>query len=233
MTGVTFGTKHSFNDWGLYMTSIPEISPPEVKTNYIEIPGRDGELDLTEVVTKKAMYKNRTLSFEFTIVDKRSTWSDTYSKITNYLHGKTMSVVLDEDAGYYYVGRLQVNEWKSDQCTSIIIIEGNCNPYKYSLETTDGKWKWDTFNFNNGIIRNYSNIQITESGTIDVIGYDIDTQLITINCSSAMKLVYNNETYNLVKGKNTMSDLVVSPGDNNLVFTGTGTVSILVTERSF
>ena len=45
--GVLFGDKHSHRDWQLLLNSRPEISSPVPKTNYIDIPGGDGILDLT------------------------------------------------------------------------------------------------------------------------------------------------------------------------------------------
>ena len=47
--GITFGEKHSFNDWRLLLSERPNISPPEVKTDYIDIPGGDGSLDFKRI----------------------------------------------------------------------------------------------------------------------------------------------------------------------------------------
>ena len=43
--------KHTFRDYGLYVTNTNPVSPPEAKTEYIEIPGRNGAIDLTEALT--------------------------------------------------------------------------------------------------------------------------------------------------------------------------------------
>ena len=52
MIGVTFGDKHSFDDFGIYLTS-KTINPPEPQTNTISVPLRDGSIDLTESLTKR------------------------------------------------------------------------------------------------------------------------------------------------------------------------------------
>lgn len=46
-TGVTFGNYHSYKAWGLKLKEI-KIGLPEVKTSYVEVPGMNGSLDLTE-----------------------------------------------------------------------------------------------------------------------------------------------------------------------------------------
>lgn len=157
--GVTFGTKHTFNDWGLIPKSRPVISPPTPKTLYVDIPGADGVLDLTQALTQDVKYENRKITFEFNVLDARSRWSNIYSDILGYLHGQSMKIILDEDFEYYYIGRVQVNEWKSDKRTSIITIEANVEPYKYNLVSSAEDWLWDPFNFETGMIQNYSNME--------------------------------------------------------------------------
>ena len=45
------------------------LSPPEPKTTTVEIPGRDGVLDLTESLIGDVTYNNRSMTFTFLIVD--------------------------------------------------------------------------------------------------------------------------------------------------------------------
>ena len=61
MDGVTFGTKHSYRDWGLLLKSRPVISPPSPKTVYVDIPGSNGVIDLTESLTGDVKFDNRTI----------------------------------------------------------------------------------------------------------------------------------------------------------------------------
>ena len=59
MNGVLFGNKHSLKDWGIYLITRPKITPPSIKTTYIEIPCANGALDLTEVMSDDVKYENR------------------------------------------------------------------------------------------------------------------------------------------------------------------------------
>ena len=63
-TGVTFGTNHSYKAWGLKLKEI-KIGLPEVKTSYVEVPGMNGSLDLTEATFGGVTYGMRTLEFSF------------------------------------------------------------------------------------------------------------------------------------------------------------------------
>lgn len=171
MNGVTFGNKHSYKDWGLLLKSRPVITPPKAKTVYIDIPGSDGVIDLTESLTGDVQFNNRTIKCEFVVIDARIRWANIYSEIMDYLHGQKLRVRFDEDPTYYYEGRLQVNEWKSDKVTSTITIEGNVEPYKYELFSSTEDWEWDSFNFESGIIRDYRDIGITTVGQkVTIIG---------------------------------------------------------------
>ena len=86
MIGVTIGEKHSFNDWGIILSS-KVISPPEPQLNKVDVPMRDGSIDLTESLTDDIKFKDRTITLNFTVTDK-ATWTAKVSEIQNYLHGK-------------------------------------------------------------------------------------------------------------------------------------------------
>lgn len=52
---------HSYDDWGLYITNTNCIGAPEQQVRYIEIPGRNGLLDLSEAVSGRQIYKSLSL----------------------------------------------------------------------------------------------------------------------------------------------------------------------------
>ena len=69
MIGVTIGEKHSYNDWGLILSS-KIISPPKPKLNQISVPVRDGTIDLTETLTEDIKFEDRMISLTFSVVEK-------------------------------------------------------------------------------------------------------------------------------------------------------------------
>lgn len=229
MDGVTFGTKHSYRDWGLLLKSRPVISPPSPKTVYVDIPGSDGIIDLTESLTGDVKFDNRTIKCEFVVLDARNRWSDIYSEIMDYLHGQRMRVRLDEDPTYYYEGRLQVNEWKSDKVTSTITIEGDVEPYKMEMFSSLEDWEWDSFNFETGIIRNYKEIRVDESLTFMIEGRRksvVPSFTVVSDDGSGLQVRFNGTTYDLPDGTSRVLNIVIKNGTNTLYFTGNGTVSI-------
>lgn len=229
MDGVLFGDKHSYRDWGLVLKSRPSISPPSAKTVYVDIPGSDGNIDLTETLTGHVEYNNRTITCEFWVLDAKEKWSDIYSEIMDYLQGHRMKVVLDEDPAYYYVGRLHVNEWKSDIKVSTITIEGNIEPYKLEAFSSLEDWEWDSFNFETGIIREYKELRVDGELNIVIMGRKktvVPEFRVVSDDETGIQVQFGGYTYELKDGTTTVLNIVIEEGENTLLFTGNGTVSI-------
>ena len=129
--------KNTWQHFHLIPTSRPVVNPPEVKTNYVDIPGANGSLDYTEVLDG-VKYGNRTGSWEFMVANGYAEWYEVYNEILSFFHGKMFKVQLCDDKTYYYEGRLSVNQWKSDQKYSTITIDYNFNPYKMPARSTSG-----------------------------------------------------------------------------------------------
>lgn len=227
MIGVTFGDKHSFDDFGIYLTS-KTINPPEPQTNTISVPLRDGSIDLTESLTNDVKYNDRKIDMTFSVVHPIEKWSDKVSEIENYLHGKSMKVVFDDDPNYYYIGRLKVNEWSSQKSIGKLVIECVADPYKYDIQDD---WLWDPFDFENGCISESENIQVSGSKAVVIVGKRKKTYP-TITSSSAMTVAYNGATYNLTEGINKLYDMILDEGENTLTFSGSGSVLIEYTGGS-
>ena len=94
--GVTFGIKHSYEDFGLILSS-KEIGLPTPKTESVSVIGRNGDLDLTDALGDDVKFENRKLSFTFSLLNGARDWTATLSNLSNYLHGKKMRIVMDAD----------------------------------------------------------------------------------------------------------------------------------------
>lgn len=224
MIGVTIGEKHSYDDWGLILSS-KTISPPVPKTNNVSVPLMDGTIDLTEILTEDIKYEDRNLKFTFSVVDKRKSWAEKISEIENYIHGKRMKIVCDDDSAFYYIGRVSVDNWNSDSRVGKLVVNCTVEPFKYDILSSAVDWEWDIFDFDQGIIN--------ETGDLIVDG----TRTITLICrrkrmfpiftaSAAMTVKFDGVTYNLPAGSNKIYDIFMCEGKNELMFTGNGTVSI-------
>jgi hypothetical protein len=240
--GVTFinseGTeRHTFRDFGIYPKSKGMPEPPDVQTEFIDIPGMDGRLDATQALDGIVHYKDRDYEQDFLIVDPEADWHSIYSNLLNYLHGRKMKAVFDDDPLWYYEGRLSVGEPKADEAGYIIIpIEGTLKPYKYSvIDSTDENWLWDPFDFETGVIREYKDMQIEGRREITIIGSAMPVvPVLTVDSENGdrMTVSYGGVTYQLADGDNRIPAMSIGPGDHVMTFTGVGLVTIYFREGS-
>lgn len=225
MKGVKFGNKHTYQEWELILTHT-EIGFPDCKTEKIDIPGADGELDFSRSLTEDMKYKNRIITFTFVTAKRYEQWKALTSEIANYLHGQEFEkIILDEDQGFYYKGTAKLNQFKCDKSLGVITIECNVEPYKYDITSSNEDWLWDPFNFENGIINETANIQVT--GTKEVVIYGRRKKVVPkITCDNAISVIFNGETYNLSAGTQKVLNIQICEGRNALKFVGNATVSI-------
>ena len=227
--GVSFDDVHSYTDWGLRLKEV-KIGIPEAKTVYVDVPGSDGSLDLTEAQNGGVKYGMRTLEFIF---DARNCsyqrWTNIISRIARDIEGKQKRIVIDIDSGYYYTGRCHISTEKTNEVTAEIGIECNCDPYKLDITSSNEPWKWDTFNFVEGVIRNTSDIEINNTtGWQSVVldGWDYNETLRIVS-NAAMKVKYRNYTFEIAVGENIMYDIELFEGKNELFFQGSGTITLI------
>lgn len=129
------------DDWHLVPTSRPAIAPPEVYTNYVDLPATDGKLDFSEYLTGKPVYKNRSGSLIFYAENDHGLWNKRRQTIMNYLHGKEMYMALIDEPDYYYKGRFKTSKpLDSDGKTnwSTVMIEYELEPFKYPINGGEG-----------------------------------------------------------------------------------------------
>lgn len=228
-TGVTFDDVHSYRDWGLKLKQIT-IGLPETKTEYVDVPGMNGSLDLTEAQNGGVKYGMRSLSFVFDARHCNYTrWTGLISAISAAIHGKKKKIVLDIDSGYYYTGRCSVDTQKTNEATAEIMVNCNCDPFKMAVNATNEPWKWDPFRFLDGIIQNTGDIAVNNTSgwqkvTLIGMAYSEDLRIVT---SAAMQMKCNETTYSLETGENIMYDLDLTEGTNELYFQGKGTVTLI------
>ena len=124
------------------------LSPPEPKTTTVEIPGRDGVLDLTESLIGDVTYNHRSMTFTFLIVDLEQ-FEVVKTQVSNALHGRKFNFEMTMDPGYTYTGRFKIKSythmatWSHGIC-GYIEVEIDAEPYKlkshyvYNLNATGG-----------------------------------------------------------------------------------------------
>lgn len=220
---VLFGNIKSYEDWGLKLETI-QLSFPEAKTDQIDIPGSNGVIDLTEV-NGQVCYKNRTMTLTFSLDDDYAKWHLLSSRIAKELHGKMIKCILPDDPNYYYEGRFSLDSKKTNDVITDIVITGDVHPFKMDVYSSSEEWLWDPFSFEDGIIRSYHDIEISGTTSVSVIGSEMPVVPKFI-CSTDMDLEFNSSVFHLSAGETTDYDIILSEGENQLIFTGHGTVTI-------
>lgn len=164
----------TWDDWKVVSLKKPVFNEPELKEDYVDVPGSNGSLDMSEVLTGYPLFENRHGTLQFFLYDDSLTANTKLTKIRNYLHGRKHKIILNDEPEYYYVGRLMMHE--SHPTTegeyAVFDLEYNLEPYKYEVAASDEDWLWDPFNFETGVIRDYRNIEVFEEEftTVTVIG---------------------------------------------------------------
>lgn len=153
----SMGERNTYDYWHLVPASRPVINPPKPKTQYVDIPGADGSIDLTESLAGRPVFSDREGSIDFIVLNDLNiddydysdyNWVDVYTDILQYLHGKKLQMILDDDPMYFYEGRFEVNNWTSDANNSTISINYVLSPYKYRIvpEFNSSSFRNGTFN---------------------------------------------------------------------------------------
>lgn len=224
MAGVLFGEKHTENDWNLIRTS-KDIGFPPPKRETVDISGMDGMLDFSTSLTNDIKYDNRKLGFEFFIDTTYDKWYALISEIANYLHGKKLKIILDDDQSFYYIGTAEINKFKTNRNIGTIVIECDVEPYKYDLTSSDEDWLWDPFDFETGIINETRDLVVDGELEVSVLGRR-QKVVPKFVCENPLQLIFNEQTYNLPAGGSYSPDIEICEGENILKFIGNGTVTI-------
>ena len=197
MKGITFDGIHSYDNFSLILTS-KTIGQPTIKTEYVEVLGADGQLDLTEAFGD-IKYNNRKLTFVFSVIEANEDWATIYSRVLNTFHGRKMKIVLDDDPEFYYLGRVNVSDYLSSKRIGTITIEIDAEPYKYKQNLTI-------------VTRNIS-------GTLTVDFYNSRKNVIPKFVTNAqVQIVYNNgNTYTITgSGTHIIPNIIFKKGINTL-----------------
>ena len=129
--------KNTWEDWQMIPSTPPMIPLPEPNTNYVDVPGRSGgPLDLSGVQFNKMTYKRMTGSWTFyREPDTKYTRMILYDALAKYFNGKPGRVVLEEEPGWYYVGRFTVGVPKTGTGPIQIQIGFDLRPVRYNVDT--------------------------------------------------------------------------------------------------
>lgn len=133
--GIYFGDIHSFYDLNLILSAV-DIPAAAPKTKYIEIPDRDGSIDITEM-NGEVKYSDRECKFTFTALPMGSEkWEEVKTAVCNALNGKVFNITLEKDADYYYSGRCSIDSYAVNKKIRQIVVKATVKPWKFKQNPT-------------------------------------------------------------------------------------------------
>jgi len=240
-----WGGKCTWDDFKILSKERPIFSPPSPKTNFINIPGGNGALDISESLTGFPTYNDREGSWTFRVMNDYKPWHERYSEIMAFIHGQELTAILFDDQQWMYKGRFWVSDWKSADTWSEITISYRVNPHKWSIFTPGEAWLWDPFNFDNGVIKDKKFNGINISGILtqtfgssngDFFGnapivptfYWVPTDRVShLSVDFRNEFLGLNLTATVRPGLNVMHDLVIFGNDTyTMTFRGNGVLDI-------
>lgn len=230
----------SWDDFRMILLDRPVFASPELKTDYVAVAGRDGDLDFSEALTHYPVYKDREGDdFRVRLYGPDIYGRSQISKIMNGVHGRRMKLVLSDEPNYYWIGRFyfddpaflqRYKEWVDGT------IRYRVEPYKYETTNSVEDYLWDTFSFNDGVVREYTGITVNGLTAFDAdFGPAAIVPTFSVSdLTGTMVVGIDGTTYSLQAGSNIFPGLRLA-GAHQLLFNvigGSGTVEILFRGKS-
>ena len=129
-----------------------------------------------------------------------------FTQIKNALHGQKLRIILDDDPGFYYVGRCYVSPYTNEKGIASVDVECECEPYKYKLTKTV--------------------VTRTVSGAADITLTNGKKRAVPeITATAAMTFVFGDGSWAKAAGTFVIPELELMEGSNRVTVTGTGTVT--------
>lgn len=212
MLGLTIGEIHTYHDFDLRMLTF-KVSPPEPVTNKVDIPGMNGNLDLSEVLTGEIVYKNRILTAEFIMEEQdEAEQQRRMNSINNSLHGIVHAIVPDMDSVYEYKGRVTVS-FAPMGCYQLVTVTADVYPYKMKR------------------INTVVTQEVSEECVITCYN-ERKSVVPTIISDADFTLKFGYVSVYISAGENIVPDIKFDKGENIVTCIGTGNITFTYQEGS-
>lgn len=208
MKGIWFDNVHSYDDLNLVLSEV-NIPPATARTKFVDIPGGDGSIDLTEALGE-VKYKDRKCKFTFTVFPYDD-FEEKKKEISNLLNGKKCKITIDKDPDYYWTGRCSVDSYASKKNLHKIVVGATVAPYK--LKTTQ--------------------TNVTIPSGVNIVGTlrnGKKTTVPTIINTAAATIIFNGGRYNINAGTHKILNIELVEGINTVTVTSTEPVKFTYQE---
>lgn len=201
MTEVLFDEKN-LSEW-LIISSV-SIAVPEVKSNFVDIPGTNGTLDMTEAFGT-LVYKDRNIVIKAGRRYTNESWAAVKSEILNKFHGKKIKIQLSTEPGYYYLGRLIKVKETTERRIFRLEFTIQAEPYKYKMSKT---------------IKSYTISTISDI-VLENLSFPVVPEL---TVTGEITILFQGDSFTVNEGTKQLPELVLEAGENHLTLSGSGTI---------
>ena len=207
-----FDKWNTWHDWRCTLTA-KDLTPPEPKTNYVEIEGGHGSLDLTEALTGEPVYDSRKASAAFMCSEGTHREREALlRRITAAIHGRRLPVIDPDDPEHYLLGRVTIKKAVNSMAYLSFETEATCDPWRYAVEET--------------VRRDPVNSTVSA-----VLNNDGDlTVCPTLVVEGTVDIAYEDKIVRKTSGTYKVADLRLRHGVNVLTLAGLGSVTFLYRE---
>jgi len=224
--------EYDSRDFGLFLCDV-SISDPEARRYRVDVPGRDGALDLTEALGG-VYFDNRTISLEFACVNYTTArFHNISSQLRNALDGRLVRMTLSDDIAYFWRGRCQVSTERDGLDATHIELTMDAEPHKYSVISSYEPWMWSPFSFVDGTIIKPTDIVLNNSSATVTLPIDPARLKPTLwlnsgGSGSVSARLSTDPTWHLLRaGKNVIPEIRQSDvSEVTLELRGTGRVGV-------
>lgn len=212
---IIFGTYDTALD-GLWTLADFKLPTPKYKSNMVDVPGRDGPLDLSTTLTEgEPRYESRTLtvkleSSEGTRLERDARIDD----MINELDGLRMDIVLPDRPTQYVTGRVSVSVDYSDMAHAAVTVTAVCGPWRY---------------FKNPRAYTLTAGSTAKTVVLSNVGRRTVVPLLTIT-GGTVSLFFGSTSWALSDGTYQLPDFAIKRGDVELGYSGSGTIEITYRE---
>lgn len=205
---------NTWYDWRLVLTA-KDVTPPEPKTNYVEIDGMSGSLDLSESLAGEVTYTDRTIVATF--------WTDEGSRrdrerllrdIVVALHGKKIKIIEPDDPDHYFYGRVAITSRSNNLAYAEFTIEAVCEPWRYS------------------VVETVRTIEVTNDNAANLVIHNngVKTVCPDIVVDGSLDITYNGVKTSATTGSFKISTLKLYQGVNVIGVSGNGSLRLTYRE---
>lgn len=188
------------------------------KTNFVDKPGGDGSWDLSTALTDGLpRYSDRALSVTLECSEgDRLSREAKIRHMVNMLDGMREDITLPDDTYHHIKGRIHVARDYNDMTHAAVTVTATCEPWKYA---------------NTGTVINLVAATTVQTARLVNNGRRPVVPILKVEGTGASVLVvYRAASMALSAGTYQWPDLLLTPGEHELTYSGSGTLAITYRE---